>query len=529
MFRTRAPIVVCLLFPILIGQGLAAQHNNVPIDRDITNDLERSSAAIGSRVHTGLKPVLESRADLSDVMGYRKDTTKYYFWQAERLYRDHLLYVKGEDYFLALDPLFRFEIGHDLGDPTAYADTVRFHYNTRGFRLKGDIGERFSFETMFHETQTTLPQYLFRRALSEGVLSGQGRIKRDGWKKIDYGWSRATISWAAADWLNVQLGHGVHFVGHGYRSVLLSDHAPAAPYLQFSFTTKNRWLQYTTWHTKLQSGVLQEDRLPTGAGGESLFYWKRARFNHLGISIGRIDLGLFEATIFRNIDGKGVREFDPLELNPVIGINTIVNGFDGKYKSLVGADLRLKITDKAFLYGQIAIDDPDQERYAYQAGFHIFDLLRRDIHLQVEYNVAEPFTYMNDPAELAYMHSGLPLAHPMGAYFDEIVAIADIGFDRWRLQLKANLGNYHLDTTDSTSVGSDLRRPVTASISDQAPLVRQHFYLDANLSYLFNPKTNLRAVIGFARRDLENAPDHQQSGYLYVAVRTGLFNRYYDH
>lgn len=536
MFRVQS--LLLLLLPLMIGETaiVRAQQNNVPLDRDIYTEVDRASAALNSRVHTGLKPVLESRADLSDVMGYRIDTTRYYFWYTEKLYRDHLLSVKGEDYFLAFDALFRFEFGLDFGDPTAFADTVRFHNNTRGFRVKGDLGKRFSFETMFHESQTTTPQYLFYRSIADGVISGQGRVKRDGWKRLDYGWSQAVISLSAAKWLNIQLGHGRHFVGHGYRSILLSDHAPGAPYLKFSFITTNKMLQYTTWHTKLQHGVMQSDRLPTGTPGETLFYWMRARFNHLSFSLGRFDLGLFEATTFRNIDQDGVRDLDPIELNPVIGVNTLLHGFDGEYRSMVGADLRLKVTNKAFLYGQFATDDPGQERFAYQAGLRIFDIIRKDIHLQVEYNKAEPFMYTHDPARLSYMHAGLPMAHPMGSHFDELVAIADIGYDRLRLQIKVNHGNYHLDplledgTADpEANVGSDLRKPDSIQTPEKEPRVRQLTFLDTNISYLFNPKINMRATVGVARRDLPGAADAQQSTYVYAAVTTGLFNRYYDH
>ncbi len=534
-FPRLIPFLLVSLFAGAIG-SLHGQHNNVPLNRGIYNDVERTAAARNSRIHSGLKPILESRADLSDVLGYRIDSSKYYFWYTEKLFRDHLLSVKGEDFMLALDLLFRFEMGHDFGDQTLFPDTVRFHHNTRGIRIKGDIGKRFSFETMFHESQTTLPQYLFLRSLSQGVISGQGRIKRDGWKRLDFGWSQAMLSFAPAKWANVQLGHGRHFVGHGYRSMLLSDHAAAAPYLKFSFITNSRWLQYSTWHTKLQHGTLQSDRLPTGAPGETLFYWKRAKFNHLSISIGRFDLGLFESTIFRNIDSTGVREFDPLELNPVIGINTLMNGFDGEYKSLVGADLRVKVTNKIYVYGQFATDDPDRERYSYQAGLRIFDLIRRDIHFQLEYNAATAFMYTDSPEQMSYMHLGLPLAHPVGSNFEEIVAIADLGLDRWRLQLKGNLGTYNVEplledgTIDATAnVGSDLRKPDLTGTPEKPSRVLEHTYLDVNLSYLFNPKINMRAIAGVSRRDLPGTADAQQSTYVYLALTTGLFNRYYDY
>jgi hypothetical protein len=522
---------IILLFAALLLVAVAplcAQQNNVPFDRDIHIDVERSAARRDSRMHTGLKPVLEGRMDLTDVKGYRVDTSKYYLWQTEKLFRDHLLEVRRDDVFLAADVLVDFHIGHDFGDATLYPDTVRYYQNTRGFRIRGDIGDKLSFETMVFENQAILPQYLFRQVQTHGVLSGQGRTKIEAFRKVDYGWSQGNVSWSPAFWANVQFGHGRHFVGHGYRSILLSDHAVSAPYLKMSFITRRKWLQYSTWHTKLQHGVLQSERLPTGTPGESLFYWMRARFNHLSLSFGRFDLGFFEGTIFRNLDENGVRPLDAMELNPVIGWNTLRHGFKGEYKTLVGADMRVRITNKAFIYGQFGTDDPGPDRYSWQAGLRLFDIIRQDIHLQLEYNHADPFMYMHQNERMAWMHSGLPLAHPFGAHFDEIVGIADIGFGRVRWQNRVVLGTYNLDPDAGTNVGSNLRKPDLPVVPEEGPVVRHLTWWDSNVSYLFNPKTNLRALAGFTRRDLPGAADGAQSSFFYISLRTGLFNRYYD-
>ena len=170
--------------------------------------------------------------------------------------------------------------------------------------------------------------------------------------------------------------------------------------------------------------------------------------------------------------------FDPMELNPVIGVNTLVNGFGDANKSLVGLDMRVKLRDKLYVYGQFATDGPADERYAWQAGLRIFDLVRRDIHLQVEYNTATPFMYQNDPAQLAYVHAGLPLAHPMGAYFSEFVSILDIGFGRiigrlagtGRARLTAMLmsGTTAISAFVSTTGTVALMLPVTAALARTA-------------------------------------------------------------
>jgi hypothetical protein len=507
---------------------LQGQQNDVPLQRDIYIDVERNASKLHSRVQTGLKPVIESRADLTNVMGHRIDSTKYYWPGEEKIWRESLFIVKSGDVRLTADPLFRFEYGDDLGDNTAYGDTNRYYHNARGFRIAGDLGPKVSFQTMFHENQAILPQYLFTQVLSTNVMSGQGRVKINERRIVDYGWSQANVSYSPVEALNIQIGHGRHFVGHGYRSVLLSDHAVSAPYVKFSAATRSKVLQYTTWHTKMTHGLRTTDRLPTGDASESLFYWMRARFDHVGLLLGRFELGLFESTIFQTIDEQGVKPFDPLELNPVIGVNTLVNKFKGPNKNLLGLDLRIKVLDKVYVYGQVAMDKPDADRYAWQAGLRIFDLVRKDIHLQVEYNSAQPYLYQNDPARTAYMHAGLPLAHPMGAYFDELVAILDMGFGRYLGQAKVNLATYHRDLTLQQNHGSDLTKPETPVLSPEGPLVQELTALDLSAAYLVNPATNLRITFGFRRRDLSASTDGQQSSYWYGAISTNLFNRYYD-
>jgi len=388
-----------LISLLLIVSGLHAQQNDILLNRDVYIDVERNAARLDTIVHVGLKPVLESRADLTKVMGHRVDSAKYFYWHTVKLFRDHLFEVVEGDVRLTLDPLFQQEYGQDFGDQTSYSDTTVLYFNSRGFVFAGDIGSRVSFRTMFHESRGALPSFMFQRVRAVDVLSGQGRVKYFDGRKVDYGWSQANISVAVRPWLNAQLGHGKHFVGHGYRSVLLSDHAPPAPYVKLSALTRDRRIQYSTWHTRLLRGAGTGDRLPTGESSEALFRWMRARFHHVSLNLGRAQIGLFEATVFRNIDDSGVRTFNLLEVNPIIGLNTVALGFGNPDKCLTGADARVKITDKLMAYGQLATDKPG--RYAWQAGLRAFDVGRKDLHLQAEFNTAMPFMYMNDPPEQA--------------------------------------------------------------------------------------------------------------------------------
>ena len=503
-----------------------AQQNDVPLQRDIYMDVERNAAKLDARIHSGLKPLIESRADLTNVMGHRVDSSRYYYWVTEKIFKEHLFIVDEGEFHLTVDPLIHVEYGYDPGDRTAYSDTNQYVVNTRGFWIAGNITKKISFQTMFHENLAVVQQYLFLGALENGVLPGQGRVKFRSGRKLDFGWSQANLSYSPTAWLNIQFGHGKHFVGHGYRSILLSDNALNTPYLQFSVLPTNKRWQYTTWHNKLMHGVTKYDRLPTGESSEVLYYWMRGRSNHLSVDLGRAQIGLFESTMFETIDEDGVKPFDPLELNPVIGVNTLVNGFGKADKNLVGLDLRVKATNKAYVYGQFATDGP--ERYAWQAGVRVFDLVRKDLNVQLEYNTATPFMYMGSPARQAYMHAGQAMAHPLGTAFNEVVGIVDVGFGRYWLQGKVNVANFQRGMDPVYNDGTSLNEPDVEVPSPEGPVAFDLFNLDVNASYLINPNTNLRFVIGCSRRDLPRNVDNLQSTYIYVALRTSLFNRYYD-
>jgi hypothetical protein len=126
------------------------------------------------------------------------------------------------------------------------------------------------------------------------------------------------------------------------------------------------------------------------------------------------------------------------------------------------------------------------------------------------------------------MHAGLPMAHPMGAHFEELVGIIDLGFGRWRMQGKASTGMYRRDRAPALNEGGDLNKPDVAAPALDGPLEQRLFCLDVNGSYLFNPVSNLRASVGFTRRDLTPGAATQQSSLYYITVGTNLFNRYYD-
>jgi hypothetical protein len=505
-----------------------AQQNDVPLERDIYYDIDRNGACRTSTVHTGLRPIIESRADLENVMGFRPDSSRHYYFLTTKLFKEHLIQVKSGDFRVTIDPAFRFEVGKDFVETgVANTNSAQNSYNSRGFWIKADLGRTVSFQTGFYENLSIVPLYLYTYVQGSGVVPGQGRVKGFGERGLDFAWSHGNVSWSPKRWLNVQFGNGRHFVGNGYRSVLLSDNTFPYPYLKFSAITNDQRFQYTTINTKFQMVNDPEDRLGAGESSENLFFWKRGSFKHLSTNLGPLQLGLFEATIWRNIDSAGVRPFNAMELNPVIGLNTLVNGFDGEHMQLLGLDAKYRLTDKLFVYGQVAMDGA--KRNAWQAGVQWFDLLRRDLHVLLEYNSVAPFTYTSSRARGSYSHYNQPLAHTLGTGVDEALVIVDYGIkQKFWIKAQASMSISQLDTSATRVSGSNIFDTRDATGADSLSVQRQRNWLDLSFAWRFNQMSNASFSVGYIVRDVSFAPDILNSHYLYITLRTGLFNRYFD-
>lgn len=518
----RLPVPVLAM---VLAAGVRAQQNDIPLNRDIYQDLDHNHACLTSTVHTGLRPYLESRVNTEGVMGYRPLSGRYYYAFTQYLYKKHLFEIRDGDFRATIDPVFQFELGNDFRDASGRGDSTFGYHNARGLRITADLGPRMSMQTTFYENQAEPPLYLYLYANQQQVMPGQGRIKQFEQRAYDFNWATGSVSYTPWRWLNAQFGHGRHFVGNGYRSMLLSDNTSPYPYLKLSAITTDQRVQYSTIHAKLEVF----ERLPAGESSESLFYWKRATWHHASLNIGRAQVGIFESTVWKSIDSAGVRPMDPLVVNPVIGLSTLVNGFDGPHHQLIGLDVKLKLTDHGFVYGQLATDGPADGRVGWQAGVQWFDLFGMRLHVLLEYDKAAAFLYSNTDARVNYAHMGQPLAHPMEAFVDEVVGIVDWRWkDRIWLQCKGNLALRRLDGQEGDRFGGDIFEPGTPAAVSDAPVERRVSYLDLSASYLLNQMSNMRFTLGWQLRDATPAPDQLNSSYLYASFRTALFNRYYD-
>ncbi|PHI18410.1 hypothetical protein CEQ90_18075 [Lewinellaceae bacterium SD302] len=339
-----------------------------------------------------------------------------YFWRTPA----NFLEVNRPDFFLRLNPIL------DLRYGLLQDDVEDYIYNRRGVELRGGVDERLFFYFQLVETQRSLPAHLrdFRERF--GAVPGAGFVKdysglgiTDG---IDFLNSQGYLSYEISKHVGMRLGYGDNFIGQGERSMLLSDFSNNYPFLQLNWRV---WkFHYQNTFAQLSAGefVRQGPNLPIAK--------KFMAAHHLSVNIGkRLNLGIFEAVILSRNDG-----FELAYLNPVIFYRTIEGALGSPDNVLLGVDGSYRLPPSFLFYGQFILDEFKFDelilerngwwanKWGLQLGLKYIDVLGVDqLDAQVEYNRARPYTYTHNQGVNSYTHFGMPLAHPLGANFSDLM------------------------------------------------------------------------------------------------------------
>ncbi len=504
-------------FSCLTAGMLQAQSWQIPLERRLTTAIESHLSATDTIVQTSLKPFHYNQFDWKSVERLRTDDMRYFNLFEVKTLKEHLFEFEGEDFTLYIDPVLDLNVGLDFGDTSSWQDTVTLYNNTRGAAIYGRIGDRVSFHATAFENQTNLPFWLFNYTDSLGVIPGQGRWKLiNGSRGRDYNSSTGLISIKAADWLYVHFGHGKHFIGNGYRSMLLSDVAFNYPYIRIQAESRNQKWRYTTVNAELNS----LNRLPIGEVPESMFSKKGFSFRYLSyMPHPRIELGLYEGVIWQRWDSTGTQRYPAAYFTP-LPVASALYGLDSTQNVVAGLNIKLKLADQSFLYGQAVIDQNGEGFSGYQAGIFLGRVFR-NLRLRVEYNDGGEGLFTHRTPLQNYTHMNQGLAHPLGTNFSEGLFILRHERKRWWSELKI-VRQWHDDgARGAIFTASDV-------LPEIAPEKGNTWLADVQLGYLLNPTSNMNALIGWAYRDRETESGHLISSFYYFGFRVALFNRYYD-
>ncbi len=483
--------------------------------------------------HTAFKPILH--VDTS-AMYTAPDTTKR-SWIYRKLFNEHLLEFRHEDYNVFIDFLPDFQIGktHE-GSRTTWL-------NTRGAIIQANIGRKFYFESSFFENQGKFPLYLDEYIRRNQIVPGQGGIKDYANNKaFDYNYASALLSYTPNKYLNITAGYGQNFIGDGYRSLILSDIQFSYPYLKLTGTLGS--VQYTAMWAQFMD---KHSKDFAQAYSDLGYYKKWGVFHFLDWNVSkRLTIGLFDAVIWPDADSSGrKRGFDWSYMNPIIFLRSAEFSEGSSDNALVGMNAKFKLLPKTTIYGQVVLDEFKLKEFfggkgwwankqSAQIGFRSFDLFRvNKLDLQGEFNIVRPYTYSYKSTLINYEHYNQSLAHPLGANFWEVLGIATYQLKRWYARGELMYSKYGDDPDSKTNYGHDISKPYTNRVNDYGNWIGQGIktnllYAQGTIAYVLNPKYNLRLETSLALRQLKN--DLQKSNDLIfsIGLRSTFRQFYYD-
>ena len=563
-----------LFFVLLVFAGFLVNSQELLIPLNDDYEMEVQTAAYSSQYlfHTAMRGWSESSfkniVNLDSINNlYRFNINrkgKFSNYILNSIFNDDFIRVKGDDYYVAINPVIDFEVGSD-GARTTWV-------NTRGAEIKGTVGDNFAFYTNIRENQAVFPEYIDEYCNTYRVVPGQGHANRFKKNGRDFTNAAAYLAYRPAEWLNATLGYGKNFIGDGYRSMMLSDNAANYPYFK---VTADFWrIQYTCLYAQMT------DRNKVLA--DNTYARKWAVIHYLDFAVTkRLNIGFFDAVMasaqthqqvmandstYTTIDMK--RGFDFQYINPIIFLRS-AEYYAGKSadNALLGLNISYILGKHTTVYGQFVLDEMTVKRFiafkgyygnkqSYQIGVKSYDCFGvKNLFLQLEGNIVRPYMYSHTTqntgisiGENNYAHYNEPLAHPWGANLWEAVFRAQYNWNRWYFQYKLNYGQYGDDWDVENNVWANYGHNVYNDYADAIdldwddngnPTQDGHYLLtgrkttvmmnDVIVSYLVNPRYNMNIFADVTQRSFKaQGLDDQNNFIVSFGIRSSLDRKYYD-
>ena len=248
----------------------------------------------------------------------------------------------------------------------------------------------------------------------------------------------------------VDFGKGNHFIGNGYRSLLLSNGHSAYPYLKLT-TEFGNVKYYNLYTTFINSKMINFGRK------------KHSTIHFLDFEVTKnFHIGVFECILWQSKTENIYKGYELAYLNPVIFYRPVeYSKQSNKGNALMGTNLNMTF-GKSMLYAQVLLDDLNisrkkdededyqegffQNKYGYQLGIK---RTLKNLKILIEYNQVQPYTYGHRTILQNYSHMNQSLAHPLGANFKEVVFVADYSKPKWKYRLKITTALVGLDSLNT--------------------------------------------------------------------------------
>jgi hypothetical protein len=353
------------------------------------------------------------------------------------------------------------------------------------------------------------------------------KFKNDGY---DYAMATGNISWGVCKYFNVQVGSGKHFIGDGTRSLLLSDNSFNYPYAKFTgWALPNKNIQYTVMYASLMN--LTDGGVITPVGTERLFQKKSMVIHHLAVKLMRqFEVSVFQGAIYEHADSLNKQHFNFWYWNPVMFASMANYGLKDTNNYVLGFTFRADLFRTVTLYGQFVADELGQGNRAktgWQLGARYFNAFTvKHLHLRLEYNKVNRFTYAHEDALQSWTHYNQALAHPLGAGFDEVNATVYYKFRDFFFSANYFVAHANVDTSYGNGGTNIFKSDAVVNTVLTAPATVTT--LDVHVGWMISYASNLNLSLGYKSRNLDHIRNPSTSSYVYVALRTSITNQNFD-
>ena len=529
---------IVLFFFVFCFLELNAQYNHFYLGRNYFSLFEKCIYSQSENHFTSFKPVLIPDLMNSNysILDSSLEVNKLDNWFLRKLYNEHLFNYSGKNFSLNVSPVININFGKE------FVEQKKISVNTRGYIVEGYLGNNISFFSSFLENQSVFPNYLNDYIKLNRVVPGQGYARGFKENGFDYAKSSGYVLIRPSENFVLQFGHGKHFIGDGYRSLLLSDNSFNYPFLRLQSNFGK--FQYTNLYCEFQD---IKNYLSSENDYDYMGYAKKYMSAHyLSYNLNdKFSIGMYEAVVWKTNRNLGSNGFDINYLNPIIFLRPVEYSVNSPDNVLIGLNFRYNLSSKSNLYSQIVLDEFTinemrenngywANKYGYQLGYKCFDFLNLpNLTFHIERNYVRPYTYSHWN-ESNYGHYNEELAHPLGSNFSENILILSYRKNRIIAQIKyldITTGSDYLN--DTISYGGDIYadyndRPSNYGIEMYNGNETEIDFFQLNLGYILNPTTNLKLEFSLTHRNQISQQYDQKTNFYSMSLVSDLFNYYYD-
>jgi hypothetical protein len=428
-------------------------------------------------------------------------------------------------------PIIDVQAGYDLLSQRFVPEIIG------GANVKLNINNDFTFALTALGGRLSLPGFLDTTIQTGSILPGLGRAYADGKGNYEFSNLSGYVSYSPNRIFNIQLGKDKHFIGDGYRSLLLSDFSNNHPYFRIN---ANIWkIQYNVWYSWLKDFSRFD-------GSEKSLQNKFGTFHYLSFNATKeFNISFFENVVWQGTDSNRVRTFDVNYLNPIVFYRPQEYSVGSADNSMMGLNASVKFFKRVKIYAQAVADEFFfkeikarkgwwANKQGWQLGVTYINAFKvKGLTLQAEYNEVRPYTYSHGSVQQNYAHYGQPLAHPFGANFKEYLGFISYRANRWMISLQGLSATIGMDSL-GVNMGQNIflsytTRPYEYGHKTTQGNQRRLMQSDFKFTYYLIPQLNLRLEMGYIQRSISDDLYYEiQAPYLYVGIKTSIHQFYRD-